>query len=52
MANLYVFASLDSEKTNLEFYLCVICQKGEKNVLDFAKEWASYGNKQYSEIDR
>lgn len=62
MANLYVSASLDPEKTNLEFDLCIICQKGEKEslvckpsidsygkVLDFVKEWASYGNKQYSE---
>jgi len=59
---LYVSASLDPEKTNLEFDLCIICQKGEKEslvckpsidsygkVLDFVKEWASYGNKQYSE---
>ena len=62
MANLYVSASLDPEKTNLEFDLCIICQKREKEslvckssidsyrkVLDFVKEWASYGHKQYSE---
>ena len=63
MANLYVSASLDPEKTNLEFDLCIICQKREKEsllckpsidsyrkVLDFVKEWASYGHKQYSEV--
>ena len=57
-----VSTSLDTEKTNLEFDLCIICQKREREslvcypsidsygkVLDFVKEWVSYGSKQYSE---
>ena len=35
-----------------EILVCKLSINSYGNVLDFAKEWVSYGNKQYSEIDR
>ena len=39
----YVSASLDPEKTNLEFDLCIICQKREKESLVCKPSIDSYG---------
>ena len=61
MANAIDSGMVEAEKLNLDFNLCIICQKEKKNeslvekpssykkVFKFTQEWAKYGNLAYSQ---